>query len=210
MGCVAQSFVTSGPLPTATPGIVAAPSPHTATTTFSPHTIHLMANRTLINTRVTHALASEPKINQTGLVVSTQRSAFNPAGTVAPADPTAQADSYPNPVVAQHASESGDSRSLSIVFFAVSALLTLATIAVAIVFGKGAAQATQHLINAVITNMREGSRTPDVEMGDLSISPSPTTNVDQTSDYSSVSTAALAYVRTARCAELSPLSAHHN
>ena len=84
----------------------------------------------------------------------------------------------------QDCSESGgDSRQLSIIFFAVSALLTLASIVVAVVHGSSAAHAAQRLSNVLIASLHEGSRSLDVEMAGR-------TNADQVPNSSFTSTMA--------------------
>lgn len=132
-----------------------------------------------------------PKFPFTGFITGEERSTLNVA--VAPTSPTGRANPDPEPAGRQSPSQSGESRSLSVIFFAISALLTLATIVVAIVYGAGAARATKRLLNALTTNMRESSRATDVEMGDLhSPTPSiPSANASQTFEDSFVSTAAL-------------------
>jgi hypothetical protein len=181
----ARSIDNSGDVRVGITGSVALrPTPTTVTTLLTSGTYHATASsHTPFNTTITCTLACEKRPLPSDTIVSLQRSTFNSSFMPVPANPTARGDPNPNPT---DSSESEDSRSLSIIFFAISALLTLATIAVAVVFGVGAARATQRLLNALLTDMRGGSHTLDVEMGNWSSSNpslSDDANVDQTSDY---------------------------
>lgn len=138
---------------------------------------------------ISDAFECRPTSLSTGFIAGgTERSTSNV--TVAPSSPTSRAGpDNPNPDDQPDPPQSGESRSLSIIFFAISALLTLATIVVAIVYGAGAARATKRLLHALTTIMRESPRAIDVEMGNLH-SPSPSANAGQTPEYSPISSAA--------------------
>lgn len=174
------------PVHTPTPNFMALRPTHTTLTATIPCSMS-------VNPMSVSNCESRP-LRTGSIIVSARRSTSNFTVSIAPSDPTERADPDPNPTHRQDHLESGDSRTLSIIFFALSALLTLATIVVAIVYGAGAARATKRLLNALITNMRESSRAVDIEMGNLHspAPPSPRANAGHTPEYSSVSSAALA------------------
>jgi hypothetical protein len=162
-----------GPLPkgcihTASHNDASPEATHITPTTCMPRSM-VSTSSHVLNGGATFAHKTEPR--STVLVTGTERSTSNSTATVARVDPD------PNSV---HVRESDDSRLLSIVFFAVSALLTLATIVVAVVYGWLAAQAAKRLSNALVSSMHEGSRASDIEMADRA-------NADQVSNSSSMS-----------------------
>ena len=84
------------------------------------------------------AFAHETKPQPTVLVASIERNASDITATVTLVDPDLKFEDV---------SENGGSRLLSVIFFAVSALLTLATIVVAVLYGSSAAHAGKRLSN---------------------------------------------------------------
>lgn len=162
-----------GPLPkghnhTASQNDAAPEATHIIPTTYLPRSM-VSTDSHVLNGGTTFAHKTNPR--STVLVAGTERSTSNSTATIARVDPDPNSIDIP---------ENDDSRLLSIIFFAVSALLTLATIVVAVVYGSSAAQTAKRLSNALITSLHEGSRASDIEMADRA-------KADQVSNSSSVS-----------------------